>query len=139
MAERSFHDMQSQGVKHVLYNFTVKPQGGTTPPLMGEGDPHSSFVTVIRGASGINGATGETGTYVIQTTNPFLAVVSQIGNLTFTAPQGGYEVSFGTPYQNADGTWTIFFTVYDSGTATDLPLGSAVSMSLVFRNSLAKP
>ena len=158
MSSRQYHrNKGTQGVNHIEYDFSVLPQGGTTPPLLGEGDPNSAFLQVQRGSSGITGMTGMTGTYVVTTNDPFFAVVSTLASLQIAGQAGGWSVSFGVPFQNlntnvgdfnanvntpanpVNNSWTIPFTVYDSTTATDLPLGSKICLSLTFRNGLNLP
>lgn len=144
MSERSYHNApKTQGVRHVTYNVQVLPQGGMTPPLLGEGDPGESFMTVQRGASGIAGATGQTGTYVVRTKDPFIAMVTQLGNLGLSfgsgGPAAGWSLKFGVPTQQSDGTWAVWFQVYNSSTLEDLNLGDQVSLQMTFRNSITVP
>lgn len=155
MSERSYHAPQTQGIKHIDYNVTVLPNGATGPTL-GEGDPNGnwtipagqtgatgpwrgSFMSVFKSASGVTGATGVTGTYLVQTNDPFAAVVNQLANIVLASPTASYTISFGPPIQQPDNSWIIWFTVYNGTVATDLPLGSQVSLHMTFRNSITKP
>ncbi|HJZ02976.1 MAG TPA: hypothetical protein VJ305_19820 [Streptosporangiaceae bacterium] len=145
MSGRSYHDPQTQGIKHVDYIFTVVPTGVTA--AIGEGDPNQSFVTIQRGTSGMAGLTGVTGTYVITTKDPFQAIVGEFAGLQITGQAAGsWTVEFGQAVQNpvtnfgaTQYTFQIPFTVFSSGTATDVPGGDLIFIHLRFRNSITLP
>ena len=145
MSGRSYHDPQTQGVRHVDYIFTVVPTGVTA--AIGEGDPNESFVTVQRGPSGMAGLTGVTGTYVVTTKDPFQAIVGEFAGLQIAGQAAGtWTVEFGVPVQTptqnfgaVQYTFQIPFTVFSSGTATDMPGGNLIFLHLRFRNSTTLP
>ena len=131
MADRQFHRPYVQGIKHVLLNFTVLPQG-VGAPLMSEGDPNGSFVTCAR--TGV-------GTFNLVTKDKYLALVAAgCTGIILAAQAGNVQVGFGAP-TSAGGIWTIPFTYYVAGVAADLAANAnnRLCFELVFRNSGVLP
>ena len=174
MSNRSYHKKHSQGVNYVEYDVQLRSHGATHPVFVeGNGglqypaQPASSvpvptgaatgtYLTVQRGVVGVTGAsgaqnpvpygvTGTTGSYVILTKDPFVALVTKHIGLSMLLPDGTYTAQFGQEFQQADGTWVIPFMVFQNvaGTLTrmDLPAdaGNRMSVSLCFRNSNTTP
>lgn len=154
MSQRPYHKAWTQGVQHVDYPFTLNAVGSTgglapTGPTLGEGDPGNpltapntvgSYVKVVRGTSGMAGMTGVTGTYVVTTLDPFVAhVYSSLSFKILNQSSGSWTCAFGKPVHNADNTFSIPFTIFNSGTATDLPGGDGMYVWLKFRNSTVQP
>lgn len=130
MADRQFHRPHIQGIKHVLLNFSVLPQG-VGVPVMGEGDPNGSFVTCVR--TGV-------GAFNLVTKDKYLAIVALGSSIVLAAQAGNVQIGFGAP-TSAGGIWTIPFTYYVAGAAADLAANAnnRFCFELVFRNSGVLP
>ncbi len=131
MANRQFNkSMETQGVRHTYLPIKVLPNGTGTPTI-GEGDPNQSYVTISRTGAGA---------FTIKTNDPYVALVSWQATVS-AASQANWTVSRGTATQNADFTWSIPFTIYDAGTATDLAAasGNSVDLLLIMRNTNVVP
>lgn len=131
MADRHFHTAATQGVKHVDIPFVFLPQG-TGVPLMSEGDPNGSYVTVARG--------GSAGLFNITTSNPYVALVNFDACVMSNTP-GNWSVSLNAPTKNANNTFVIPVQLYLAGVATDLAANAnnRVCVWLRFRNSSVVP
>jgi len=122
------------------------------------GSPTGPYLKVQRGVVGVTGAsgaqnpvpygvTGTTGSYLIITKDPFVALVTKFIDLSFLLPGTGkdYRAVFGQEFQQADLTWVIPFSVFQNSGGTwsqaDLPADAAnrISLQLTFRNSQVKP
>lgn len=152
MADRTLNrGLSTQGKVHVDFGLTVLPQGTGTPtgPLLGEGDAAGAYFSIVRGASGVAGATGVTGCYILTTKNPFVALVEAQISFSFNSLQSGaWTAEFGPITKNANNTLQIPFTTYKSGTATDVPVADSagfagqvnkIFLTLRLRNSNATP
>jgi hypothetical protein len=157
--------MRSYGATHPVFvegnaganAYLNSNTSGTSVPVP-TGQATGPYLNVQRGVVGITGAsgaqnpvpygvTGTTGSYVITTKDPFVALVTKFIDLSWLLPGTGvdYKAVFGQEFQQADGTWVIPFSVYQNTSGTyaqaDLPADAAnrISVQLCFRNSNAKP
>lgn len=86
------------------------------------------------------GMTGVTGTYVVTTKDPYLAIYTKQAALSIIGEKAGtWTIEFGLAVQNADNTWSIPLTLFNSGAATDLPSGNTIDLLFIFRNSTVLP
>lgn len=136
MADRAFHAPETQGVKHVTYNATIKIVSGS--PKFVEGDKASS-------ATGSYLTLTDTGTgqITVNTVDKFLASVACVVTINKSTPSLNALCNTGLPAQNADGTWSVeILTGTNSGgtfSAADLSSGDTVSLHWVLRNSTSLP
>jgi hypothetical protein len=157
--------MRSYGATHPVF---VEGNAGANAYLNGNtegtsvpvptGQATGPYLNVQRGVVGITGAsgaqnpvpygvTGTTGSYVITTKDPFVALVTKFISLSFADGTTGvdYKAQFYQEFQLADGTWVIPFQVFQNSAGTyalaDLPAGAAnrIALQLTFRNSNTKP
>ena len=136
MADRSFHSPQTQGVRHVHYDCTIKIVSGA--PVFVEGDKNGS-------ATGSYLTLTDTGTgeITVNTADKFLGSVSCTATINKATPSLDALCNTGAPAQNADGTWSVLImTGANSGgthSAANLSTGDTVSLHWVLRNSSVRP
>lgn len=136
MADRSFHALETQGVRHVDINCSITLSSGA--PIFVEGDTASS-------AAGSYLTLTDTGTgrIGVKTKNPYLAVVSAQVSLAMATPDGDTLVKCKKPSQNADGTWSFEITTWKNNagviSAVDITAGDLVYLKLTLRNSKVLP
>ena len=136
MADRSFHKLAVQGVRHVEYNCSIAIASGA--PVFVEGDlpavAAGSYLTLVD--------TG-TGLITVTTKDKFLGSVSCIAHQNKATASLNSVCNAGTPTQNSDGTWSVLITTgaNSAGThsAADMSTGDTVSLRWVLRNSSVKP
>jgi len=139
MADRAFHSPETQGVRHVNYNFTVAASStAANPATFVEGDKFG----VATGSYVISSKVA-TGKYRFKTTNPFKGSVQASAGLSFVTPTGNTYGVPKTPVQNADGTWQVEVWVFtNSGgtfTLADLASGDQINVDWTLRNSSVVP
>ena len=127
MASRQFFMNQWTNLQgRVNYAGTVLMHG-SDPPTMGEGDPRESFLTPAR---------ADVGEYTLTTKDPFAGVYNvQLTALCVATTPVDTCVAVSSVTQNADGTWTIAFTVSQDGDAIDLADTDGVFYSIDLRNT----
>jgi hypothetical protein len=133
MSDRTMHAPFTQGVNHRWLPVKVLCNG-TGVPTLGEGDPNGSYFTIARTSAGA---------FTLKTKDPYVALVSFQATVQ-AATQGNWTSSRGAATKNADNTFSIPFTIYLAGTATDLNAGTgagtgSVDVMLVMRNSNVVP
>lgn len=136
MADRSFHRPDTQGIRHVNLNFSVKLVAGS--PVFVEGDTAASiagsYLTMVD--------TG-TGVITVTTVNPYPGFVRVTGSRSMATPTGNAMLTFGLATQNSNGTWTFTINTWTNAagtiTAADMVAGDIVNVDLVLRNSTSLP
>jgi hypothetical protein len=154
MSDNQYQVANTQGLFHVNYRFAIgypAAPTGALGPVVGEGDPNGEFIQVQRGTSGIAGGTGTTGTTLVTTTDPFAGVIAPVASIAIAGQAAGtWTIEFGTPFQNTVSgvvgptsnpsnsgqlnTWSIPFTVFSAGVATDPPVGATIFCHFTYRN-----
>lgn len=153
MSDNQYQQANTQGNFAIDYDFTINfPTGptGALGPVLGVGDLSGQYMQVQRGASGIAGATGVTGTILVTTNDPFYGVYCALAQISISGQAAGtWTIEMGVPFQNAAAvsyptqnasfagqinTWTIPFTVFSSGVATDPPQNSAIFCHFRYQN-----
>ena len=135
MASRMFQPRQDFNSRWVRVNAVFLPNG-TDPPEMGQGDVKKTYFTPVR-----NGV----GEYQVTTKDAFLAdaIVGFELQLQLGTPQlAAVVVDGANTVQNADGTYTFVFDVFDHSNAAleiDQADGDAVYIEMVMRNSSTSP
>ena len=137
MADRSFHDLHTQGVNHVQYTFRIKITSGA--PVFAEGDTADS-------ATGSYATLADTGTGLITltTTNAFAGFVGCTVTVHKSTPSLNAVCNTGAPSQDATtGKWSIEILTGTNAAGTfsaaDLAAGDSITVVLVLRNSKVKP
>jgi hypothetical protein len=136
MADRSFHSVDTQGVKHVHYPCTIKIVSGAPVFLEGDkvGSASGSYLTL---------ADTNTGQITVTTRDAFAGSVSCTATVNKSTPSLNALCNTGLPTQNANGTWSVVILTgtNSAGTfsAADLASGDTVSLNWVLRNSSVKP
>ena len=136
MSDRSYHRPETQGIRHVTYNFSIKWVAGS--PVFQEGDAAGliagSYLTMVD--TGVGNA-------LITTNDPFAGVVSITGSRQMATPTGDAMLTFGLPTQLTNGRWQFSVRTWTNAAGTisaaDPPAGDFVSVTLVLRNSAVKP
>lgn len=116
------------------------PQGAGAP-LMVWGDPTSYYFTLTR--------TG-TGAYTLKTNqayptmpakNGVVPIPALCGSVSLAVPAGQWSVCPGVPTHNADGTWSMPFTLFLVNTATDIAAatGNVVNLYVDLPMDLLNP
>lgn len=133
MADRNWHDMRTQGVRHVQLNMTVKLVSGS--PVFVEGDKAAaiagSYFTMV-----------DTGTGVITftTNDPWLAVVGIQATRIMGTPGGTATAIVGLPTQNATTKkWSFTVNTFTGASAADMATGDMVAVGVTLRNSQVLP
>lgn len=131
MGQRMLHDSLTQGQRHVDYELSFLPQGASAP-ILGEGDPKGTYVTLTRTGVGV---------FSLVTKDPYLAIVATSGSVSLATPAGQWSVCFGVYTKNANNTWTLPLTLFNVGTATDIAANASniVSLYIRFRNGTVLP
>jgi hypothetical protein len=131
MSSRIFRPGYSPGSKNIDMPLAFAPQGAGAP-VQGEGDPKGSYLVVAR--TGV-------GTYTVTSKDIFAGFIYFSGGVSLGTPAGQWSVCGGTPVHNANGTWTIPFTLFNVATATDIAAaaGNTVFLWLTFRDSSLLP
>ena len=133
MSERTYKVIETQGMRHVQYNFTLKGAGAAAMTFV-EGDlPGKSTGTYCKIAR------TSAGLYTITTLDPFLAVVSTDWAYVPAVALSTYTISEIVPIHNSDNTFTHTFTTFVSTVATDVPTTDYVRIQLTYRNSTVLP
>lgn len=139
MADRSWHDARTQGVKHVHLPFRVAGANPTTnAPTFVEGDKAGastgSYMVCSKVASG---------KYRFKTVDKYLGFVSVTANVHMATPNGNQYFEVLLPSQNTDKTWQFEVWVYFNSAGTfslnDLAAGDQISVNLVMRDSQVTP
>jgi len=139
MADRAFHDAQTQGVRHIDLVFSVAGATVTTnAPTFVEGDTKGasagSYITCTKVA---------TGKYRFTTKDPYLGAVSFSANMCMASPDSNSYPQMAKPSQNANGTWQFDVWVLHNAAGTfsltDLTAGDQLHVQLRMRNSSSTP
>ena len=136
MADRAYHRMDVQGVRHVEYNFSVTYAAGA--PAFTEGDKVGalvgSYVSLVQ--------TG-TGVLTITTVDKFIAIVGVAASIGMATPTGNVIVTHGKPVLNANGTQSVTINTATNAagthTAATVANGDMLYVRLVLRNSQVTP
>ena len=124
MSGRTYRTPKTQGLEHVYYALMLKGNTvATNPPVLVEGDPNSSFVTVARTSTGV---------YTITTVDGFpgcLGGIFQMAGTTATV----YESS--VPVTTTGNAWTFTLTVKTTA-ALEMTAGMNMRCLLMFRNTI---
>lgn len=137
MADRSFHRRETQGVRHVEFDFSVLYAAGA--PSFFEGDSKGllvgSYFTLVQTGAGV---------LTVKTTNPYAGFVSAVASLAMVTPNvNSLAPIVGKPTQNADNTWsfTVNTGVNAAGTHTATTPANAdmLNVKVVLRNSTSLP
>ena len=137
MADREFHRLETQGRRHVEYNFSVIYAAGA--PQFVEGDTAAAivgqYVSMVQTGAGI---------LTVTTVNPFLAIVFAGATMRMVTPNGNSLAPIcGTPVKNSNGTWSVSINsaVNSAGTHTATTPANADGfyVKLVLRNSSVLP
>ncbi|AKU93376.1 hypothetical protein AKJ09_00040 [Labilithrix luteola] len=139
MADRSFHSPETQGVRHVQYNATLKANAvAANAPTFVEGDTPGASVGSYLIATKI-----ATGKYRFKTTNPFAGLVNCDAWIEMAAPDNNSYAQIKQRSQNADGTWQFELWVVKNAagvfTLVDVTAGDYINVQLTLRNSTVKP
>ena len=139
MADRSFHDVKTQGIKHVLLSFRVAGANPTTnAPTFVEGDKAGASV-----GSYIVCTKVATGKYRFKTVDKYAGLVDFDAKVLMATPTGNEIVNFLTPTQNTDKTWQFEVWTYVNAagthTLTDIVAADQISVKLVMRDSGVTP
>jgi hypothetical protein len=136
MADRAFHSPQTQGVRHVHYDCTIKVVAGA--PLFVEGDKLDSAT-----GSYLSLADTGPGEITVTTRDAFLGSVACTVTVNKSTPSLNALCNTGAPSQNADGTWSVLVLTGTNAAGTfsaaDLASGDILSLHWVLRNSQVKP
>lgn len=136
MADRSFHTPQTQGVRHVEYNCTIKIVGGA--PVFVEGDYAGQAI-----GSYLKLTDTGIGEITVTTKDPFLASVACNVTVNKSTPSLNALCNTGLPAQNSDHTWSVLILTGTNAAGTfsaaDLASGDTVSLHWVLRNSQTLP
>ena len=139
MADRSFHDVRTQGIKHVDLKFRVIGANPTTnPPTFAEGDKSGassgSYLVCTKVA---------TGKYRFKTVDKYLGCVFANAKVLMATPTGNEIENVLAPTQNTDKTWQFELWTYVNAagthTLTDIVAGDMISVELRMRDSQVTP
>jgi hypothetical protein len=139
MADRSFHDKRTQGIKYVDLPFRVAGANPTTnAPTFVEGDKSGassgSYILCTKVA---------TGKYRFKTVDKYVGLVSVTCKRNMATPTGNELEVILTPSQNADKTWQFEVWTYlnaaGTHTLTDIASADQLSVDLVMRDSSVLP
>ena len=136
MADRSFHRLETQGIRHVEYNFSLIYAAGA--PQFVEGDKlgaiAGSYVTLVQTGAGV---------LTVTTNDKYLALVRVTAAVGMAAPNGNTIVTYGKPATNANGTISVTINtavnVAGTHTATTPANGDMIYVCLILRNSSVLP
>lgn len=139
MADRSFHGVETQGVRHVQYNATLKAATvAANPPTFVEGDTAGASTGSYLVATKV-----ATGKYRFKTTNPFQAIVNCDAWIEMASPDNNSYSQLKQRSQNADGTWQFELWVVKNTGGTfalvDITAGDYINVQITLRNSGVKP
>lgn len=137
MGDRALHRRETQGARHVEFDFSILYAAGA--PAFFEGDTKGvligQYFTLVQTGAGL---------LTVKTTNPYPGFVSAVAGLVMVTPNGNSLAPIcGKPVQNADNTWsfTVSTAVNAAGTHTATTPANAdmLNVKVVLRNSTSLP
>lgn len=137
MSDRNYHRMDTQGIRHVEYNFSVLYTAGV--PGFVEGDKlgalAGSYVTLAQTGPGV---------LTVTTNDKFIALVRAAASIAMATPNTNSLAPISSkPTLNANGTISISIVTGVNAAGTHTPTtpanGDMLGVVLVLRNSQVTP